>query len=210
MLTNWGYEIESETLPDMLTVEEFNAATGNQYAAQDVEGQIHAAQSAIRDWCGWHVYPELSCTFTDDSLPKKRVIQLPATHVSAVDSAAVDGAEVSFKAKRNGLVSSTFRPARTIGRQSPSRTPPGFRMHRSSKTHRPPRRSCVRGSRRCPVRDGWRGVHHLHGFMDKQQPSDQPTRRQPPRAFALQGEDGGLDAAVLLHRFRHSVASGLP
>lgn len=104
MLTNWGYEIESETLPDMLTVAEFNQATGNQYAAQDVEGQIKAAQSAIRDWCGWHVYPELSCTFTDDSLPKKRVIQLPATHVSAVDSATVDGAEVSFKAKRNGLV----------------------------------------------------------------------------------------------------------
>lgn len=104
MLTNWGYEIDSETLPDMLTVAEFNVATGNRYASQDVEGQIKAAQSAIRDWCGWHVYPELSCTFTDDSLPRKRVIQLPATHVSAVDSATVDGAEVSFKAKRNGLV----------------------------------------------------------------------------------------------------------
>lgn len=104
MLTNWGYEIDSESLPDMLTVEEFNAATGNRYAAQDVEGQIHAAQSAIRDWCGWHVYPELSCTFTDDSLPRKRVIQLPATHVSAVGSATVDGVEVSSKAKRNGLV----------------------------------------------------------------------------------------------------------
>lgn len=105
MLTLWGYEIQGDTLPDMLSVDDFDAATGNRWAGDArVPAQIAAAQAAIRNYCAWHVSPSLKCVHVADSLPRKRIIQLPAVHVTAVDSVTVDGEEVPFKWNRNGLV----------------------------------------------------------------------------------------------------------
>lgn len=109
ILTAWGYEVDETSIPDMLTVAEFNQLTGNAYASRpDTEAQIKAAQTAIRDYCGWHVAPSLKCVFSDDSLPKKRVLQLPACLVSSVQGVTLDGNSVSYVAKHNGLLRLDF------------------------------------------------------------------------------------------------------
>ena len=107
--TPWGYDIDAQSIPDIMTVSDFNQITGNKYAGNaSIEPAIKAAQDAIRNYCGWHVSPSLKCSFTDDSLPKKRVIQLPATHVTSVTSVTVGNENVTFRAKQNGLVRTDY------------------------------------------------------------------------------------------------------
>lgn len=61
MYTFWGYEVD--TLPDLLTQEEFNAITGDAFADNEsVPYALAAVSEAIRNYCGWHVSPNLTCT----------------------------------------------------------------------------------------------------------------------------------------------------
>lgn len=102
MQTIWGYAItDAESLAEMLTVEEFNNITANKYAGDArIEPNIAAACAAIRNYCGWHVYPALDCSMTERLLAGngrvKRtgadiLIQLPATFVSASVTVTIDG-----------------------------------------------------------------------------------------------------------------------
>ena len=63
LMTTWGYAIEdAEELTDLLTVEEFNAITANKYAGDArIQEAIKAASMAIRNYCGWHIFPQLAC-----------------------------------------------------------------------------------------------------------------------------------------------------
>lgn len=102
MNTTWGYTITGvETLPSILTTEEFNAITANKYAGDArAAPNIAAASAAIRSYCGWHIYPLLSCTLSERLLTGNGriklagpdlLIQLPATFVSTVTSVTQDG-----------------------------------------------------------------------------------------------------------------------
>ncbi len=102
MQTIWGYTItDAESLADMLTVDEFNNITANKYAGDArIEPNIHAACAAIRNYCGWHVYPVQACSMTERILAGngriKRsgadiLIQLPATFVSTPVTFTIDG-----------------------------------------------------------------------------------------------------------------------
>ena len=102
MQTIWGYTItDAESLADMLTVEEFNNITANKYAGDArIEPNIDAACAAIRNYCGWHVYPVQACSMTERILAGngriKRsgadiLIQLPATFVSTPVTVTIDG-----------------------------------------------------------------------------------------------------------------------
>lgn len=94
MLTPWGYEVDS--LPDLMTVSEFNALTDNAYASDSrVDGAIAAATAAIRNYCGWHVAPSLECTFTTDG--EAGDLWLPCVGLTAVDSVEYDGEEQIVK-----------------------------------------------------------------------------------------------------------------
>lgn len=116
LTTNWGYALpDTDTLPELLSVEEFNTLTAGKYSGDvRIAGNIAAASSAIRNYCGWHVYPELSCKFSERLLYSngriKRVyndfvIQLPATHVSAVASVMINGEEhEDYALESNGIV----------------------------------------------------------------------------------------------------------
>lgn len=101
MQTIWGYTItDAESLADMLTVEEFNNITANKYAGDArIEPNIDAACAAIRNYCGWHVYPAQACSMTERILAGngriKRsgadiLIQLPATFVSTPVTVTID------------------------------------------------------------------------------------------------------------------------
>lgn len=102
LATNWGYTLTEEvaTLADMITTEEFNAYTAGKYTGDvRIEAEIKAASQAIRNYCGWHVYPSAACSMTERLLNgngrTKRVgqdlmIQLPARFVTEISSVMID------------------------------------------------------------------------------------------------------------------------
>lgn len=107
LLTNWGYTIENTaSLPDLMTVAEFNALTGNKFAGDArVSSLLASAQIAIRNFCGWHLYPSLPCKFEADSINVSRCIQLPSRFVNGVGSLTLNGETVlDYHVKTNGLV----------------------------------------------------------------------------------------------------------
>lgn len=127
--TTWGYELpNATTLSDMLTTAEFNAFTANKYSGDTrIASEIASACNAIRNYCGWHIYPSLGCAlekvmlYGDGAI--KRVgqdvmIQLPATYVSAVSDVTIDNtAYTEFTCNTNGLLH-IFDAAFCINRKS--------------------------------------------------------------------------------------------
>ena len=116
MITNWGYTFDESvtSLPDMLTVEEFNTYTGGKYSGETerITAEITAACASIRNFVGWHLYPSEPCEF-DTLILDRRItpvgcdllIQLPARVVSSVTSVTIDGVEYTdFHADQNGLL----------------------------------------------------------------------------------------------------------
>ena len=103
LLTTWGYKLtELNTLPDLITAEEFNAYTGSKYAgfADRIAAEIPAASAAVRNFVGWHLGPaaacELNTTFLDRRVTRigaDVLIQLPARHVTEIGSVSIDGTE---------------------------------------------------------------------------------------------------------------------
>ena len=117
--TNWGYSIEEEeleSLPDMLSQEEFETLTDGKYGSDvRIATSIKAAQAAIRNYIGWHLFPALSCEYAADSLKTGFVLQLPSRYVSSVESVTVDGKTLGtadYAWKTNGLLYLKAQPAR--------------------------------------------------------------------------------------------------
>lgn len=116
LLTTWGYTItDAETLAPMLTPEEFNTITANKYAGDGrIVPNIAAACAAIRNYCGWHIYPAQACTFSERLLTANGrikhsgpdiVIQLPAAYVSALHSVEIDGEPwPAYALETNGIL----------------------------------------------------------------------------------------------------------
>ena len=94
ILTTWGYSMtDVDEVPGMMTLSEFNSVTAEKYLADSrVEPDIKAATAAIRNYCGWHVYPsqacELNTTLYDKAVTisdRVLMIQLPATFVPSIE-----------------------------------------------------------------------------------------------------------------------------
>lgn len=113
VLTTWGYTLtDLYALPDLLSAEEFDEFTASKYAEDSrVAPNIKAACSAIRNYCGWHVFPSASCEMTI-LMNDRRVtlvgsdllIQMPATFVSAVESVTVGGETYTATCEPNGIL----------------------------------------------------------------------------------------------------------
>ncbi len=116
LITTWGYTItDAYALEPMLSEEDFNALTANKYAGDArIAPNLKAACAAIRNWCGWHVYPAQACTMTERLLAGngrvKRVgpdllIQLPATFASVPASVTIDGVPFDdYDIEPNGIL----------------------------------------------------------------------------------------------------------
>ena len=114
LLTNWGYTLINESeMPEMLEVSDFNQYTANKYAGDSrVAADISAASAAIRNYCGWHVYPseacELNTTFYDRRVGVvygEILIQLPAAYVTEVTSIKIGGVtHEDYVLEPNGLL----------------------------------------------------------------------------------------------------------
>lgn len=116
LLTTWGYTItDAEKLAPMLSLEDYNLITANKYAGDGrIAPNIAAASEAIRNYCGWHVYPSQACSFSERLLTANGrikqsgpdiVIQLPAAYVTALHSVEIDGEAWPFYAlQTNGIL----------------------------------------------------------------------------------------------------------
>ena len=101
LITSWGYTLsDADALPAILTEEEFNQLTAGKYSGDiRIPPNISAASTAVRNYCGWHVSPSLSCVFKERLLFEngriKRLydhftVQLPATYVSEVTAVRLE------------------------------------------------------------------------------------------------------------------------
>lgn len=98
-MTPWGYTIDSESLPDLLTTTEFANFTGGKFTPSDprVTPNIKSASSSIRNFCGWHISPALTCgmiyrvvDLRDAFIGHDLLIQLPSTFVSSVEKIVIN------------------------------------------------------------------------------------------------------------------------
>ena len=92
-LSTWGYTYDAETLPDFITTTEFSSFTNGKFGTTDtrISSNITSASAAIRNYCGWHISPSLTCgmlynvhDLRDAFVGPDLLIQLPATFVSGV------------------------------------------------------------------------------------------------------------------------------
>lgn len=102
LATNWGYNLTGDVtaLADLLTVDEFNTYTAGKFSGDErIAAEIKTASLAIRNYCGWHVYPSETCSMTErlfhgDGRVKRvgpdLMIQIPARFITAVSSVTVD------------------------------------------------------------------------------------------------------------------------
>ena len=97
-ITPWGYIIDSETLPDFITANEFNLYTNNKFGGDTrVNANIPSATASIRNYCGWHISPNLTCgmlyrvqDLRDAFIGADLLIQLPATFITSVEKVVLD------------------------------------------------------------------------------------------------------------------------
>lgn len=114
LITNWGYTLTGlSTFPEMLDETEFGEMTAGKYSGDvRIKQNILAAESAIRNYCGWHLYPSAECQLSTTLFDKRitavgkgYLIQLPARFVSAVSSVSIAGVEyTTFVLETNGLL----------------------------------------------------------------------------------------------------------
>ena len=127
LLTLWGYTItDQDSLDTMLDKDEFGTYSGNKYRGKDdqIEAEIKAACSAIRNFVGWHLYPsaicEMNTTFYDRRVTlvgRDILVQLPARFVTEVQSVTVNGTEVeNFIVETNGILHIYDAPVRGLQR----------------------------------------------------------------------------------------------
>lgn len=88
--TPWGYEVDATELGPLIDLAEFHERTGNAFS-QDarLETSIAAVSARFRMWCGWHIWPRLTCEVVLDG--GERCVWLPASVVSDVLEVKVGG-----------------------------------------------------------------------------------------------------------------------
>lgn len=103
MRTVWGYDVNSDIAP-IITTDKFNELTNNAYSGNArAEAAIKAASQAIRNFCGWHITPELECTAHPVS--GGNMLKLQAAYVSNVTSVTEDGEIVEdYEWRKDGLI----------------------------------------------------------------------------------------------------------
>lgn len=102
LVTIWGYNLIGDitTLQDIITAEEFNNYTGGKYSGDArIASEIKAASQAIRNYCGWHIWPSAECSMSERLLygngRMKRIghdlmIQMPTRYMTAVSSVVIN------------------------------------------------------------------------------------------------------------------------
>lgn len=106
MFTAWGYEVEG-SIPPLLTANEFDSMTGGKWVGDlRATSALTAASQAIRNACGWHIAPQLTCHATLTA--EGKLVKLPANYVSEIESLTEDGTALidgqDFEWRHDGLI----------------------------------------------------------------------------------------------------------
>lgn len=116
LTTNWGYSLASGmALPDIITPAEFDEYTAKKFSGDvRILSAIKAASTAVRNYCGWHIYPSMECTATEIMLygdGRAKIIgndimfQLPSAFVSNINSVKINNVEhEEFEYDTNGIL----------------------------------------------------------------------------------------------------------
>lgn len=97
-LSPWGYIIDSNSLPDFITTTEFSNFTAGKFGTDvRIATNIPSATASIRNYCGWHISPNLTCgmlyrvqDLRDAFIGPDLLIQLPATFVTSIEKVVLD------------------------------------------------------------------------------------------------------------------------
>lgn len=95
----WGYIYDAQTLPELISATDFSKYTNGKFGTTDtrIAANISSASASIRNYCGWHIAPNLYCgmlynvkDLRDSFIGPDLLIQLPATFVTGVDKVVLD------------------------------------------------------------------------------------------------------------------------
>lgn len=112
MRTLWGYDIESDGMPPLITPDTLEELTAGKFAGDArIPKELEAASAGIRDYVGWHLYPSAECSVEINMLDEivertgcDLLVQLPTKYLSAVESVTLGGAAYDFSFKTNGIL----------------------------------------------------------------------------------------------------------
>jgi len=91
-LSPWGYIMDTESLPSFISESDFTIFTNRKFADDTrIPVAIPSASEAIRNYCGWHISPSLTCgmiynvrDLRDAFVGPDLLVQLPATYVTGI------------------------------------------------------------------------------------------------------------------------------
>lgn len=98
-LSPWGYIYDAETLAPLISSTDFANYTNSKFGTTDtrISSNIKSASEAIRNYCGWHISPSLTCgmlyavaNLRDAFIGSDLLIQLPATFVTEIEKIVLD------------------------------------------------------------------------------------------------------------------------
>ena len=112
-VTPWGYVVTAtaageavDSLPPIIGIDEFASLVPDLSSGPERIGAVLAKASAVvRDWCGWHVGPALSCEWVGDGAGRQ--LCLPLMAVRSVGSVEVSGVALGpgdYEWRDTGLV----------------------------------------------------------------------------------------------------------
>lgn len=99
-LSPWGYLMDAESVPNFITDLDFARFTNGKFGTDmRIAATIPSATEAIRNFCGWHIAPELTCGMVynvhdlrDAFVGPDLLVQLPATYVSGIQRIVLNAA----------------------------------------------------------------------------------------------------------------------
>jgi len=100
-MTNWGYYVES--LPPIMEADELRTFANLSATDERLTAILDSVSYAVRDYCGWHVTPELECTYIGQG--EGNLLMLPCMGVTGIVSLTVNGSAVTeYEWTRAGMV----------------------------------------------------------------------------------------------------------
>lgn len=110
--TAWGYMVAHDSddqtwngIPPLISRTDFNKATGNRWSTDTdmVDMVLAAVSQAVRNYCGWHIAPNLPCFYVAYGL-EGRIAKLPSLMVTDCVLLDSDGEEYTVDWQPRGLV----------------------------------------------------------------------------------------------------------
>ena len=109
IVTPWDYTVdidEGTSLPPLITATELRTLMPRLSSTDErLDAVLDNVSAAVRDYCGWHISPSLTCSFTGEG--EGSLLMLPSMGVTAVNSLVMDGREISasdYWWKSSGMV----------------------------------------------------------------------------------------------------------